>query len=616
LIVLALKTIVSDISMLKPLMRYTEKPINTGENPDRRILNEAFEPEACAAVIKHWIHQCHYWHTQCDPMIPMKPISRRLVQVCDDKTVRLVDTSTISGDYKYMTLSYCWGQSKSLCTTTSNIQKFMERIEFEDLPRGIQDSVRLAKALEIEYIWMDRFCIVQDDNEDWVTESAKMAYIYLHSSLTLSLVSAKDPNQGFLNKRRRLDVVTLENLRTRSVTQPLGSSPVISIHSSEDQLSQSLGEILVREILPHDILGMNYTEASREDLPLLDRAWCFQERLLSTRTVHFTAQEMIWECFRSTTCECQKLPFHIKSHQMDVYLKSNLKLAFATIGMLAMIPLSTPTSLKMLWHLVVEIYSDKRITFEKDRLVALSALAQSLDDRKLGKYMAGIWENDIPQGLTWRSKGSKNRRAKEYKAPSWSWATLEGPVTYIGAAKQSIGLAHRYEIPLKQPKAKVISCHFEPATINEFADAKMGEITLRGLVTPASILWNDLTTHKSGWMKSEWTVRSGDLELGMIPDVPDELETVQGSAIECITLYLGESTSAHIKALVLCKSPTNETKYIRVGMMCGDENDYQDFVGLSVHDQKDSLWIKRMQDTFKEWFRKDKGSQHTDITII
>jgi hypothetical protein len=38
--------------------------------------------------------------------------------------------------------------------------------------------------------------------------------------------------------------------------------------------------------------------------PLMLRAWAFQERLLSYRTVDFLSAEMVWECRESQRCEC------------------------------------------------------------------------------------------------------------------------------------------------------------------------------------------------------------------------------------------------------------------------------------------------------------------------
>jgi hypothetical protein len=43
--------------------------------------------------------------------------------------------------------------------------------------------------------------------------------------------------------------------------------------------------------------------------PLLERGWVFQERLLSARAIHFTTNELMWECREVITCEFSSRPF-------------------------------------------------------------------------------------------------------------------------------------------------------------------------------------------------------------------------------------------------------------------------------------------------------------------
>lgn len=43
---------------------------------------------------------------------------------------------------------------------------------------------------------------------------------------------------------------------------------------------------------------------SQEPFPLLKQAWVYQERLLSPRFLHFTPQELMFECGEGSSCEC------------------------------------------------------------------------------------------------------------------------------------------------------------------------------------------------------------------------------------------------------------------------------------------------------------------------
>jgi hypothetical protein len=71
-------------------------------------------------------------------------------------------------------------------------------------------------------------------------------------------------------------------------------------------------------------------------------------------------------------------------------------------------------------------------------LPALFGLAQQFKDLR-GRYAAGIWEKDMPSALLWRTEippvipqlGVFNpRRPLEYRAQSWSWASVDGSITY------------------------------------------------------------------------------------------------------------------------------------------------------------------------------------------
>lgn len=69
---------------------------------------------------------------------------------------------------------------------------------------------------------------------------------------------------------------------------------------------------------------------------------------------------------------------------------------------------------------------------QTDILPAISALARSIPAEAGGRYLAGLWSNDLLRGLLWRPVGPDEMtfdelvRARDgsdgYVAPSWSWA--------------------------------------------------------------------------------------------------------------------------------------------------------------------------------------------------
>ncbi|TGO09510.1 hypothetical protein BTUL_0163g00200 [Botrytis tulipae] len=56
------------------------------------------------------------------------------------------------------------------------------------------------------------------------------------------------------------------------------------------------------------------------------------------------------------------------------------------------------------WLALVNEYSALRITYNEDRLVALSGVAEDYQDRLGSHYLAGIWLSDLARGLLWDAK--------------------------------------------------------------------------------------------------------------------------------------------------------------------------------------------------------------------
>jgi hypothetical protein len=151
-------------------------------------------------------------------------------------------------------------------------------------------------------------------------------------------------------------------------------------------------------------------------VPLLSRAWVFQERHLAPRTLHFHPSEMIMECKTTLSCECTGLDsFTAGSRRNSLDIKT----------------LDMQTTFDY-WIEIVEEYSRLRLTRESDRLPALIGVATTFQRRLETGYLAGIWQTDIARGLLWdvtryasADPESEALRQRRPHVPSWSWASLE-----------------------------------------------------------------------------------------------------------------------------------------------------------------------------------------------
>jgi hypothetical protein len=75
-----------------------------------------------------------------------------------------------------------------------------------------------------------------------------------------------------------------------------------------------------------------------------------------------------------------------------------------------------------IWMELITKCSKRKLTFEFDRLPAISGLAKSLQERDFGEYLAGLWKENLPRQLLWTASG---RRTPSYRAPTWSFASVE-----------------------------------------------------------------------------------------------------------------------------------------------------------------------------------------------
>jgi hypothetical protein len=81
------------------------------------------------------------------------------------------------------------------------------------------------------------------------------------------------------------------------------------------------------------------------------------------------------------------------------------------------------------WHQFVNELSGRRLAKPSDKLLAIAGLAAIIDNRTIGDYLAGIWSKDIAAGLSWGRTYSLLTAAPTYRAPSWSWASVDGKIS-------------------------------------------------------------------------------------------------------------------------------------------------------------------------------------------
>lgn len=274
------------------------------------------------------------------------------------------------------------------------------------MPKTYHDAILITRHLGIRYLWVDALCIIQDDPEDWRRESAKMRNIYQKSFCTIAAVGAANVNDGILNARPAQEM-SLETIGFQD------GSP----------LNTYFGRHIVAPVPGKDRLI--------SDALLNSRGWVFQEMLLSPRILHFTAHSLYLECqggFASEIALDDQDLIEVKHRDpKDFFFGKEV---------------IEPSIAHEVWLDLVFRYTRKELTEDGDRLPAISGIADRLIPLIKDTYVAGLWRSHMLEGLQWivsegqSDKITSTKRPTGYVAPSWSWASVQGP---LSNAKDSMG---------------------------------------------------------------------------------------------------------------------------------------------------------------------------------
>lgn len=389
-------------------------------------------------VVRHWLQNCSKSHTTCTSSVEDFVPSRILNVGKNGDSIRLESSDHSS---PYVALSYCWGTTSTLTTTSQTLGKMLESIPVSSLPNTFLNAVRITRALGFHYLWIDALCIVQDSPEDWTTQVAQMHKIYAHSILTICVAS---------------DVIDT----TIAKPKLLGTKP--DIDSSGSPCSTCVNDFRAFKPLVDDTATTMLL-----DSPWSKRAWTLQERILSPRILYYSSTRLAWECDgeRSTLDQVGRI-------------RSNLKLL--GIGKNTLPDKQKPDtsyplmrSFRKTWRDIVREYSKRHLTFGKDKLPALAGVAYEIAAMSCQTYVAGLWKEDIINDLLWcRDFPTVPLPRPPYRAPSWSWASIDSPVVW------SKSLSY----PVMQ-NAQVLDCQTKVISkVAPLAGVSDGYLKIRGLM--------------------------------------------------------------------------------------------------------------------------------------
>jgi Heterokaryon incompatibility protein (HET) len=375
---------------------------------------------------------------------------------------------------QWVALSHCWGSAVTLNTTKDTLKSREQKIPFEELPLSFQDAVTITRKLGYRYLWIDSLCIIQDSVEDWNVESGSIGHIYNNAVVCIAAEAAADSSLGIFESCK---IERFSELAEGRYVRP-SDGTVGSLWFRENR-AWKLGPVFMPYAQPEPLVSM--------EGPLSRRAWALQENFLAPRIIRYGQKELKWSC-RSFKC-VEEEP-HRRARCDDS------KHIFRIVG-----PAVNPIGHKLLpsrdqkrildcWYKMVNEFVVRKLTYEVDRLPAISGIAKEIRSRvgEAYTYRAGLWQQDIHRGLLWSTNGQA-LVGTQYTGPSWSWASITwsaftpSPIYNTEESPSYNSFLNDHLSPFySSSDTSIVSVKVESSSIDPYLKVRSAALTLYGLV--------------------------------------------------------------------------------------------------------------------------------------
>jgi len=300
-----------------------------------KIIKDKIE-EASFETVKSWIDLCQNKHTKiCSIENPSSVPGLKLID-CITSDIILAE------DKPYLALSYVWGLGSEVSENQNKLP--------ETLPNTIKDAIIVAKTLGYRYLWVDRYCINQKDEEEKADQCGKMDLIYQNADLTIIAAVGENPTYG-------LPRVGLRKRKPRYLTacSKIGKHFLISTES--------------------------WPNEAVEGTKWKTRAWTYQEALLSMKRLAFTEEQMYFECYGMYCGESVHFPLQTM-HKKDM---QGFKRVFCSEKSIGMFPKGVGAmSVEIVQR--IEEYTQLNLTNPSDILRGMLGIFNAFQRSRLGIY--------------------------------------------------------------------------------------------------------------------------------------------------------------------------------------------------------------------------------------
>lgn len=292
----------------------------------------------------------------------------------------------------YLALSYVWGNQRPRAVEVGEI--------LCSLPQTIEDAITVTLKLGFQYLWVDMYCIKQDNQNHVGDQIRHMDLVYRTAQATIIAAAGDNPEFGL---------------------------PGVSTSRHPRQASATVNGVSVANFThnPWELVDSSVWNS---------RAWTFQESLFSPRRIFFTTEQTIYNCSCGWNCEGIEptQPRTLNSDNRYRIRNWMVRQAPSTFS-----NHYSPSTI----YLLIRQYSQRQLSFSNDVLNAFSGVLHAYDNLSLP--VRNLWgipilsqETSVLEsfniGMSWNFSSTKaptslNRRGD---FPSWSWTGWEYPVFY------------------------------------------------------------------------------------------------------------------------------------------------------------------------------------------
>jgi hypothetical protein len=246
-----------------------------------------------------------------------------------------------------------------------------------NLPATIEDAIQVTQNLGFQYLWVDKYCVLQIDQSDFKHQIRQMHLIYRSAQITIIAGGGMDAVSG------------LEGISTPRANM---------------QTKGRYGRLNLITFSLWPWTPLSFTEGWN------NRGWTFQESYFSQRRLIFTDKQVLFDCNEGVISE--DLP-----HFQIAYLHSLKKWK--------------PNVVEKDVHNLIENYTRRVLTHADDMLNAFDGILADLEQNEPPiRSHWGIcsildesgYLNGLLIGLCWIHSVQNEEIYRRLGFPSWSWA--------------------------------------------------------------------------------------------------------------------------------------------------------------------------------------------------